>query len=180
MVDNSPYWTRERREIAAWLNDHAPSFADGYEGAVQLLHTPALSARVHLICHLVRDIYRYLPGVIDAKAKASPRPAEVFPGMVKELAKQWKAFPPRTVKQCEDDSSDHRVSKQVYRHIAKLVEKSEKMAEDQPTVGRALARSLFRCGVRNVDEFIAPWIIKSFDAEYDFFVKGAPCKRGSR
>ena len=173
MLDDSPYWTRERREIVAWLNDHAPSFSDGDAGAVRLLHTPTFSARVHLVCHLVRDIYRYLPEAIDARAKASPRPAEVFPNMVKELATQWKAFPPSMAEQFEDTNSDRWCEQTSFQMHFYLVEKSNTMAKNQPTVGKVLAGALFRSGVRSANEFIAPWIIRAFDAEYKFFVEKA-------
>ena len=105
-----------------------------------------------------------------------PRPAEVFPSMVKTLAEQWHKFPPKEAAGCESMSSDIVVSAQVHRCVVKLVEKSRELA-DQPTIGKQLAIALFRSLDRRDDAFIHPWIIKAFDGEYDFFVRRAHLAR---
>jgi len=64
LLDNSSYCTKQRRELVRWFDDRAPSFTEGYIAAVRLLHTPSFPARVHLVCHVVRDIYRYLPATL--------------------------------------------------------------------------------------------------------------------
>ncbi len=174
LLDNSSYWTTQRRELVQWLDDRAPSFTEGYVGAVRLLHTPTFSARVHLICHVVRDIYRHLPAALGAKSL--PRPAEVFPSMVKSLAEKWEKFSPNETAKSERIGSDVVVSAQVHSCVVKLVEKSKELA-DQPTVGKQLAIALFRSLDRRDDEFIHPWIIKSFDDEYNFFVRRAHLAR---
>ena len=43
----------------------------------------------------------------------------------------------------------------------------------QPSIGEQLAIALFRSLERRDDEFIHPWIIKSFNDEYKFFVTRA-------
>lgn len=174
LLDNSSYWTKQRRELVRWLDDRAPSFTEGYVSAVRLLHTPSFPARVHLVCHLVRDIYRYLPTALGVKSL--PRPAEVFPDMVKNLTEKWKTFLPTENERSGRMGSDVVVSAQVHRCVVKLVEKSREMA-DQPTVGKQLAISLFRSLDRRNDEFIHPWIISSFDGEHDFFVRRAHLAR---
>jgi hypothetical protein len=174
LLDNSSYWTKQRRELVQWLDDRAPSFTEGYVGAVRLLHTPTFPARVHLICHVVRDIYRHLPTALGAKSL--PRPAEVFPNMVQSLAEQWEKFPPNDTGQSESMGSDVVVSAQVHRCVVKLVEKRRELAA-QPTVGKQLAIALFRSLDRRDDAFIHPWIIKAFDGEYDFFVRRAHLAR---
>ncbi len=92
--------------------------------------------------------------------------------MVKELVRRWEKFPVFGKSVSENMHSEFVVSAQVYRQIEKIVKKSTKIAE-QPTVGKQLAIVLFRSLDRRRDEFIHPWVIESFDAEYDFFVKRA-------
>jgi hypothetical protein len=174
LLDNSSYWTRQRRDLVRWLDDRAPSFTEGYVGAVRLLHFPSFPARVHLVCHVVRDIYRNLPASLGTTSL--PRPAEVFPGMVRALAEQWKQFPPSASGRAEDIGADISVSAQVHGSVLRLVEKSRELV-DQPTVGKQLAIALFRSLDRRNDEFIHPWIINSFDGEYKFFVSRAHLAR---
>ena len=169
-----PYWTRQRRDLIQWMKDRAPSFVQGYVGAVRLLYMPSFPARVHFICHAVRDIYSYLPAALGTKR--SPRPSEVFPPMVKELVKRWKDFIRSQASEFSEADSDFRVSPQVYNCIAYLVRKSDEIS-GQPTVGKQLVVALFRSLDRQEDEFVPPWITKSFDAEYDFFVKRAHLAR---
>lgn len=171
MIDESPYWTTQRKELVTWLQDRAPSFVEGYVGAVRLLHMPEFPGRVHFICHAIRDIYRHVPRTFGVKSL--PRPAEVFPSMVKELAIAWREFP---ASEPEDEQSvsesDLCVSRQVHRWLRKIIDKSNQL-KDQSTVGNQLAIALFRSMDRREGDFIEPWIIAAFDAEYDFFVKRA-------
>ncbi len=174
MVDDSRYWTPRRRELVQWFDDRAPSFSEGYRSAVQLLHAPRFPARVHLICHLVRDIYRHLPAALGEKSM--PRPSEVFPNMVRALAERWENSPPRALSESKETASDIPVSPQVYKSVEKLVKKSMQL-QHQPTIGHQLAIVLFRALDRGDDDFIHRWIIKSFDDEYDFFVRRAHLAR---
>lgn len=170
LLDNSSYWTKQRRELVRWLDDRAPSFTEGYVGAVRLLYTPFFPARVHLVCHVVRDIYRYLPKAFGTKFL--PRPTDVFPNMVKELAKRWDKYPPKSARSSDGSSDDFIMSPQVYQYTECIVRKSVQIA-NQPTVGRQLAIALFRSLGRRQGEYIHPWIIRSFDDEYNFFVSRA-------
>ena len=170
MLDDALYWSQQRHELFQWLEDRAPSFAEGYVGAVRLLHMPSFPARVHFICHVVRDIYRRLP--VSLEIKSLSRPSDVLPDLVKALRERWDRFPPNDKRYSEKVNADIPVSPQVHSHILKIVDKSKEIAS-QPTVGKQLAMALFRSLERREDEFIQPWIIKSFDTEYDFFVKRA-------
>lgn len=165
----APYWTQQRRELRQWFAERAPSFEEGYVAAVCLLHMPPFPARMHLICHLVRDIYRNLPAALGLKLTA--KPADVFPNMVKDLTEKWRKFPP-TMDIVPQIASDCIVSAKVYRCMKKLVDKSMKMRE-QPTNGEQLAIALFRSTGCLPDKAIQPWIFQAFNAEYDFFVKRA-------
>ena len=170
MIDDSPYWTPLRKELVKWLEDRAPSFVEGYVGAVRLLHMPSFPGRVHFICHAVRDIYRHLPQTFGVKSL--PRPAEILPVLIKELTCAWEVFRPSNKSDGAETKSDVFVSLQVYRCVTKIVEKSNQLKQ-QSTVGKQLAVALFRSFDRRQEEFIEPWIIDAFDAEYDFFVKRA-------
>lgn len=168
------YWTQQRRDLIQWMKDRAPSFLQGYIGAVRLLYMPSFPARVHFICHAVRDIYFHLPAALGTRPLS--RPPEIFPPMVKELAKRWKEFPCPQVTEFNGTDSGFRVSPQVYRCVEDLVRRSGEIGEQQ-TVGKQLVVALFRSLDRQEGEFIPPWITKSFDAEYDFFVKRAHLAR---
>jgi hypothetical protein len=54
----------------------------------------------------------------------------------------------------------------------RIIEAAERFAE-QRSVGANLAIALFRALDRREDDFIPPWVIRSFDEEYDFFVSRA-------
>ena len=170
LLDNSAYWTKQRHELVRWLDDRAPSFTDGYVGAVRLLHTPSFPARVHLVCHVVRDIYRYLPAALGVKLM--PRPAEVFPNMVEKLAKLWVKYPPNSALSSDGTGDDFTMNPQVYRYTERIIQKSVQIA-GQPTVGGQLAIALYKSLDRRQDEYIHPWIIRSFDDEFNFFVSKA-------
>jgi hypothetical protein len=168
------HWSRRRKELAQWFDERVPSFVIGYEGAVELLYKPTFPGRVHFVCHAVRDIYRFLPSAIGMEAL--PRPAEIFPGLVKELADIWQSFPPTTVARDALVGTDVPISSQVHACAAKIVKKRIEIGE-QPTIGKQLAIALFRSSERGKDDFIAPWIIKAFDEEYKFFVSRAHLAR---
>ena len=170
LLDDSSYWTKQRRELVRWLDDRAPSFSCAYVGAVRLLHTPSFPAREHFICHAVRDIYRLLPAALGAKAPT--RPAEVLPDMARNVAKIWERYPPNQLGTSERAGSDVRISLQAYNAIQMLVEKSKNL-EGQPSTGKQLAIALFRSFDRWHDGFIYPWIINAFADEYRYFVSRA-------
>lgn len=169
MLDDSSFWTPQRRELLAWLNDRAPSFSPGYMAALRLLHT-SFPARVHLICHLIRDFYRYLPAALGVKGAA--RPAEVFPPMVKQLAKAWGDSPAEQSGSPAAPGTDVVVSPEVYKQLTRIINRSGELGR-QLSVGEQLAVALFRSTERRDDEFMHPWVIDSFDREFKFFVSRA-------
>lgn len=170
VLDGFPYWTQLRRELFQWLKDRAPSLAEPYVAAICLLHTPAFPARVHLVCHLVRDIYTRLPAAMGMEALS--RPGEVYRDALNSLIKAWDE--PNSefleeLEESEDVDLDVPVSVQVYHCIRRLIEIHSRILK-QPSIARHLTVALFRSVDRQKDAFIDPWIIKSFKAEYDFFV----------
>ena len=60
----------------------------------------------------------------------------------------------------------------VYRYTESIVQKSMQIAR-QPRVGEQFAIALYKSLDRRQDDYIHPWIINSFDGEYDFFVNKA-------
>ena len=93
--------------------------------------------------------------------------------MVKELANRCVKFPPKDTSKYSGEAGSYiPVSPQVHRYVTRIIRKSAEIA-DQRTVGKQLAIALFRSHDRRENEFIQPWIIEAFDAEYHFFVKRA-------
>ncbi len=132
LLDDSPDLTRQRQELVRWFNDRAPSFTAGYVAAVRLLHVPSFPARVHVICHLVRDIYQFLPATLGVKRP--PRAADVFPPLVAELVGAWYRFPLSEKVSRSAIDTGIAVSSQVHRRLLKIVERSRRMRK-QPSIG---------------------------------------------
>jgi hypothetical protein len=57
-------WTDRRLAILEWLESAAPSLAELYQGAVQLLDDPGFPGRLRFIAHGVRDVRNRLPDVV--------------------------------------------------------------------------------------------------------------------
>ena len=167
--EGSSHWTPLRRELLQWFNERVPGFADGYVAAVRLVHAGGFPARVHLVCHLVRDIYRDLPRALGDRSKKH-RGIEVYPELVAALRDVWKTNP--MADEGLDADAERLVSAQAYAAAERLVEKSQDV-KDQASVGTRLARALFRAVDRPADMPIPGWIFEAFDEEYKFFVERA-------
>jgi hypothetical protein len=63
-MDDNSCWTTARRELLDWLKRNAPSLAELYEGAVELLHRHPLPGWTRFVSHAVREIRNRLPDVI--------------------------------------------------------------------------------------------------------------------
>lgn len=166
-------WTQERAEIARWLSDYAPSFVDGYTSAVSLLYMPDFPARIHLICHLVRDFYRKLPRALDTEnAGSASRPNEVFPNMVVKLRNIWDANPPEQITEAGPEGVSFKMTGNMHSHLKKIVKASNDFKETKKTrtIGARFAKVLYQTLDRSKEDSISPWIIAAFDAEYNFFV----------
>lgn len=163
-------WTKERKEIARWLADRAPSLLEGYKSAVILLYLHGLEARVHLICHLVRDFYFYLPAALGVAS--SPRPGEVFPSLVLKLRNLWEDNPPIQLDESEPQRVGLQMSSTMHSHLKKMVQKS-KDYDNSKTIGARFAAALYQSQDRQSDDFIDPWIIESFESGHKFFISKA-------
>jgi len=169
-VEDSPHWTSLRRELKQWFSERAPGFADGYVAAVHLVHEGQFPAKVHLVCHLVRDIYRHLPSALGDKAKKSSG-REVYPALAAKLRDSWETNPIQD--QSLESDSDRLVSAQVYAAAEDLVRRSRDLGE-QDSVGTRLTKALFGAVDRPLGTMPVPgWVFQAFNAEYDFFVERA-------
>lgn len=85
--------TQQRQELARWLHERVPSFEQRYLGALQLLNMRDFPGRVHLVCHIVRDIYRRLrlgnPGTVKPPGRTQFR-------LKHEYSKRWFASGPNS------------------------------------------------------------------------------------
>lgn len=166
----SSIWTKQRQELRQWLDDNAPSFTSGYVAAVKLIHDELFPARVHLICHLIRDIYRFLPGTLGY-ANTS-RFGDAYESMIKNLVAAWEDHPTPQVADSEWRADSVAVHTRVHKVLLAIVEKS-KQHENQPSVGAQLAIALHRSVKRREGEDLPDWIKNSFHKEYRFFVARA-------
>jgi hypothetical protein len=157
-----------RRELLQWFKERVPGFADGYDAAVRLVHEAPFPARAHLVCHVVRDIYRELPTALgDTSQKQAG--SSVYPPLVAALRDVWDMNP--VLDGGVPSDSDRPVSARAHSAAARLVETSRTLKE-QGSVGTRLARALFRA-VDRPEQPVPGWIFKAFDKEYDFFVARA-------
>ena len=139
------HWTSMRLELLEWFKRKAPSLAPAYEGAVRLLYTPGFPGRIHLFCHVVRDIYNFLPQILDGVTRINI--GEAYPSLIKKLEQHWPSDRMSFVD--FDDVPDGSIqetltiSRQVYQIIDELVAKSRHITS-QPTTGEHLSRILYR------------------------------------
>jgi len=79
------FWTPMRLEILAWLRRNAPSLAELYEGAVQMVYETSFPGRVRFVSHAVREIGNRLPEVISGVKENRLE----YVNLLDELAKRW-------------------------------------------------------------------------------------------
>src|SRR5215831_6935451 len=60
-------WNPARVELRDWFRREAPSLADLYEGAVELLYQRPLPGRIRFISHAAREIGNRLPDYLTGK-----------------------------------------------------------------------------------------------------------------
>ena len=72
MIDDHPCWTPARRELLAWHKRNAPSLAELYEGAVELLYRQQLPGWTRFVGHAVREIRNRLPDAISGSTQVPP------------------------------------------------------------------------------------------------------------
>lgn len=107
-----------RQEILAWLNRNAPSLAELYQGAVQMLYETPLPGRVRFVSHAVREIGNRLPEAIAGVEEVWVD----YKNRLDELAKQWPG-PPAVYLSGEvpPSSPDISISRALYLKVTQLI-----------------------------------------------------------
>ncbi|HEY3965548.1 MAG TPA: hypothetical protein VGM05_13410 [Planctomycetaceae bacterium] len=169
--ENAPFSTQLRRELARWFQDRAAPLTAPYVGAVRLLYMLDFPGRIHLICHVVRDIYRFLPDILTGD-KQNSRPSDLYPSLVNSLAGKHAEFPPLLNDALGSPPTHAQYPIELHRCVEKLVEARGSLKK-QRSIGERCAVALFGAGDRPVGTFLPQWVIKAFKDENEFFVDRA-------
>jgi hypothetical protein len=114
-------WTDRRLAILEWLESAAPSLAELYQGAVQLLDDPGFAGRLRFIAHGVRDVRNRLPDVVAG----FERPARFeWKNRLDAFAKIWKPDGPGALlaeSHSVDSTTEIHVKVRVVREVDLLV-----------------------------------------------------------
>lgn len=81
-------WAPLQLELLEWFRKDASSLAPAYEAAVRIVGDHTMPARLHLVCHIVRDIYSKLPEILDASYRRTNF-GDAFPKLINELQGIW-------------------------------------------------------------------------------------------
>jgi len=82
------YWTTPRLELAAWLQEKAPSLNELYSGSLKMIHeSPAMPGRVRFISHAVRELRNRLPEYVSRVKGDGPLN---YKNELDELATCWR------------------------------------------------------------------------------------------
>jgi hypothetical protein len=138
-------------------------------------------ARVHLICHIVRDIYSKLPEVLDGSYRR--REANEVSLAIDRMAPHWEPYTRESFDEARGPGpvvgtgDDVLVSSIAVRGVAELLTVRQALAS-QPTSAVVLARALFQ---RFVDSGVTPpkRLIQTFVDERQWFTKRAHLVRDS-
>jgi len=111
---------------------------------------PAMPAKVHCICHLVRDIYSKLPEILDGEYRRISS-GEVYPPFIAQIDKHWKRVHrvPLTDDDCQaatqlDDMKGHvHITHEAARAIEALLKKHAEIV-GVPKSHEILSRALYR------------------------------------
>jgi len=83
----SPLWTKRRTAIRDWLAAHSRPLAEFYEAAINLMHGPAMPARICLLAHAVRDIRNQLPHAVSRSTALRGRVE--YANRLSSISKRW-------------------------------------------------------------------------------------------
>ena len=173
-------WNPARSELLEWFRRDAPSLAGPYEAAVFLVYTPSVPARVHLVCHLVRDIYVTLPQILDGDFRFQSAGA-VYPSFVEKIATHWRSPDSSSLSTAATPAQAPGAPDSVgvpwagARAVDDLLAKYEAIKK-QPKSAEVLARALFRRFAES--GFEPPTRLASmFEKERVWFVQRAHLKR---
>lgn len=169
-------WTLQRQHLLDWFRKEAPSLAPAYEAAVRILNMPSMPAKVHLVCHVVRDIYARLPEILDGEYRRQ-NAGEVYRSHVDNIDSLWVRSS-KSLLNTHDPSADamsgsHDVTIAIAaaRAVENLLEKHRELKK-QPRSAEILAGTLYR---RFAESGLgAPRrLVDTFETERDWFTKRA-------
>lgn len=180
-VDTPVVWRSHQSQLLEWFRREAPSLAEPYQAAVTLMSNYDFPARVHLICHIVRDIYTKLPEALDGTHRR--REANEVSALIDEVATHWEpytrdSFVEPTGSSPAPESTLHvSVSVVAVRAVGKLLDVRRALKE-QPTSAEVLARALYQ---RFVESGVTPpkRLIHTFEKERRWFTARAHLVRDS-
>lgn len=164
------HWTPQRQQLLAWFKKDAPTLATAYEASVDLAASPGVPARTHLICHLVRDIYRRLPEILG-EGFQHRGPGE-YGSLVETVARHWPtsiAEPPTNAGAIGDDSK--LVPPAAARAVDALVSRFRTLSQ-QRTSWQILARAIYR-RYTEVGHSAPDRLVETFRAQFDWFTARA-------
>lgn len=169
--ETSPAWRPHQLQLLEWFSSEAPSLAAPYEAAVKLMNDVEFPARVHLICHIVRDIYSRLPEVLDGSHRRVE--ATAVNEAIDKLAVSWGQYSGESFTEHNSDSpgpesTTHvRVSVLAARKVQELF-LLRRSIKKQPKSAEVLALALYK---RFVESGRAPHtrLIKTFENERRWF-----------
>lgn len=176
-----PGWRRHQTQLLEWFQCDAPSLADPYRASVTLMSDRTFPARVHLICHIVRDIYSKLPEALDGSYRR--REANEVSNAIDNMAPHWEPYRREPFHEANGPEpaagkgNGVLVSSIAVRGVAELLSLRQAI-KSQPTSAEVLARALFQ---RFVESGVAPpnRLIKTFVQERQWFTNRAHLVRDS-
>lgn len=165
-----------RQELVQWFEREAPSLAPAYRAAIQILKISAMPARVHLVSHIVRDIYGKLPEILDGEYRRT-NAGELYRSLVDKVEGHWGQSKGTALHGENRASTDVAaaaavaVSVAAARSVDDLLERHRRLKE-QPRSAVVLARAMYRRFAESGLE--APRrLVDQFERERVWFTKRA-------
>ncbi len=148
-------WTAVRIEIRAWLRRNAPSLAELYEGAVEILFERRVPGWVRLASHAVREIANGLPSAIVGTTGGRGRSTESTE-ILNSIANDWEkhnlSFDASTFEQGipSDLGASVRRTIEIPRQLAQYIAANLRMYRQASETREAAAIRLFEaCAPEN-------------------------------
>tara|TARA_A100000171_G_scaffold42943_1_gene44641 strand:- start:3478 stop:4233 length:756 start_codon:yes stop_codon:yes gene_type:complete len=168
-------WKPHQQELLKWFLEVAPSLAAPYEAAVIMINDGIIPARIHLICHIVRDIYNELPAILDGNYSRLHGGA-VYPAAIDKIAIAFESyfvesFDPSADKENPDSSNMISISMHSIRQVYALVQQHETI-KNQASSGRVLAEALYR-QYATAGSMPSDRVIRTFDKARVWFTRRA-------
>lgn len=165
-----------RQELVRWFEREAPSLAPAYRAAIQILDMPSMPARVHLVSHIVRDIYGKLPEILDGEYRRT-NAGEVYRSFVDKVEANWGQSKGPSAHMGDEPPTDVAATSSVTvsvagaRAVDDLLDRHRSLKE-QPRSVEVLARAMYRRFAESGLE-VPRRLVEQFEAERVWFTKRA-------